>query len=158
VGFIGKIIQVLKRKIKVDLGGGNILTADYYLPPGEDSKPLKIDNIGLMPTQRKGGLLVVGFIDLQNEPKSEDGEKRFYSRQSDGQEVAEIYLKKTGEIILKNNNLELNCSSDGSIKGSNSNGYFELKSNGKFDINGIIFSEHVHGGVQSGTELTGLPQ
>ena len=160
MGFIATIIDILKRALRIDSGGGNIITAENYLPSGDDSKPLKSDYPLAVTTLKSGAAAVVGFTDLKNEPKAAQGEKRLYSRDPNtGITIAEFWLK-----------------GDGSIRGSNSLGFFELDVGGNFKtngvtinpsgnidapsitINGIPFGTHVHGGVTVGAGTTGVPQ
>jgi hypothetical protein len=177
LGFIAKIKQILNKKLKIDPGGGDLSTADIYVPVGDDSKPLITDFAVAMEIQRTGGKVVIGFYDPKNPSISSGGDKRIYSRDANtGSEKAYLWLKNTGEIILKNDLAEFRLSTNGAIKGSNSAGAFELLQNGDFitngvkmtaggaieatsiNINGIPFSTHVHGGVTTGTATTGVPE
>jgi hypothetical protein len=177
MGFIAKIIQIIDKKLKIDPGGGDISTVDRYSSAGDDSKPLDTDFVAGIEINRTGGHVVVAFYDPKNPAKSSKGDKRIYSRDPDsGAEKAEIWLKNTGEIVIKNAVSEFNMNTSGSIKGNNALGAFELLPNGNFvandvimkpggviettaiTINGIPFAAHVHGGVTVGAGVTGVPQ
>lgn len=178
MSFFAKIINIStkERNIKIDPGGGNVTTAKYYLPAGHDSQPLPTDYAVADSTIKTGSTVVFGFIDLINESISENGEWRVYGRDHNGIAINEIYLKKNGDILIKNSEAEILIDQNGKIRGQNQNGYFELKENGEFDVNGttfapggaitassisiggIDFSSHVHGGVTTGAGLTGGPQ
>lgn len=177
MGLIAKIKQIINKKLKIDPGGGDISTADRYSSAGDDSKPLDTDFVAAIEINRTGGHVVVGFYDPKNPSKSSKGGKRIYSRDPvSGAEKAEIWLKNTGEIVIKNNVSEFNMNTSGSIKGSNASGAFELLPNGNFVANGVTmmpggaieatsiiidgisFDTHIHGGVTTGTGVTGVPQ
>lgn len=159
MGLIAKIKQIFDKKLKIDPGGGDISTADRYSSAGDDSKPLDTDFVAAIGINRTGGHVVIGFYDPKNASKSSKGDKRIYSRDPlFGTEKAELWIKNTGEIILKNDISKFEMDTLGSIKGSNASGAFELLSNGSFVINGIPFDTHVHGGVTTGAGVTGVPQ
>lgn len=177
MGMIAKIKQIFDKKLKIDIGGGDISTVDRYSAAGDDSKPLGTDFVAGTEINRTGGRVVVAFYDPKNPSKSSKGDKRIYSRDPvSGAEKAEIWLKNTGEIVIKNAVSEFKINTAGSIKGSNAAGAFELLPNGNFvangvtmtpggsidatsiTINGIPFGTHVHGGVTVGIGVTGVPQ
>ena len=97
---------------------------------------------------------ITGYVDPNNESKAAAGEKRIYARDENGVEVAEIWLKNTGEATISNGNgsttlrpdggsaittpaSTFDAAADGSIKGDNGNGSFELAVNGDFLVNGV---------------------
>jgi len=107
----------------VDTGGGESVTAEHYSAPGDDSYPLTTDYAAIVHTQRTGSNAVVGYADTLNAPKSLQGDKRIYSRDSNGVAIADVWLK-----------------ADGSISLVNANGSIVLGANGVVTINGVIFS------------------
>ncbi len=135
--------------VMVDPGGGANITGEHYSDPGDDSFPMVGIDYGVtVSISRKGGAVIVGYVDPVNTPKAVQGDKRIYSRDSNGDTIAEVWLK-----------------SDGSILVSNDNGDFELKSDGSIDMNGVTidtsgnvvipgtlsvagkdFTTHTHGG------------
>lgn len=173
MGHIAVILEIDGRKIKLDSGGGNIIIGEHYQPVGDDCKPLKTDFLYSSPGMITGSEIVLGFVDLINESKSDEGEKRIYSRKSSGESVAEVWLKKNGDISIKNNNAEILLKENGEINANNNSGFFKLETSGVFNangatidsggnmsvtsltINGNNFNSHIHSGVTSGTETTG---
>lgn len=79
--------------VHVDAGAGDMLDAELYQPPGEDSLPLPGDGALLQEAPGTGAKAAVGFHDPKNQGKAGEGEKRQYSRQTDGTLAAEIWLK-----------------------------------------------------------------
>ena len=130
MGRVGDILSVTKSKIrsaavtliKSNIGGGENSTAPLFSASGDDSPPLKKDDVIQVELASKGTYAAVGTLDHDNQQKSENGEKRIYARNAAGDEVCEIHLK-----------------GDGSIKASNTNGFIELQANGNVSINGVIF-------------------
>lgn len=88
--------------VVVDPGGGNNITAELALPPGDDSKPLPGDFAALKSGSAEGSRQAVAFFDPATESKTADGEKRIYGRDAQGNTVCEIWLKNNGEIQVTN--------------------------------------------------------
>jgi len=107
-------------EVKLNPGGGNNITAEHFSDIGDDSRPLKNDYLVYVYLKRSGGMAVVGYLDTKNEQKANAGDKRIYSRNSDGDQVSEAWLKNDGSISLNNDN--------GSIL---------LQANGEININGV---------------------
>lgn len=119
---------------KVDPGGGATRMAQHFADPGDDSHPLADD---LVVTVSSGGREhAVAYADLVNEPMSGPGEKRIYSRDSDGALVASIWLKADGTVVITN--------ADG--------GSFEMASGGDVTINGVVID--TSGNVTAPGEVT----
>lgn len=97
-----------------------ISTADHFADAGDDSFPLIDDYVVLVDIEGTGQNAAIGYADTKNEKKSEAGDKRIYGRNSDGDEVNEVWLKNDGSVILQNEN-----------------GKFELESGGNVVINGV---------------------
>lgn len=96
------IAGVYSAVVKVDLGGGRIITPQHFSAPGDDAQPLADDFAALVETKGAGSQSVVGYHDPRNEPKAGPGEKRGYARDpTTGEPVAEIWAKNTGEIVLE---------------------------------------------------------
>lgn len=87
--------------IRVDFGGGDVKTARYFQPSGDDSKPLPGDFVLLERSDGAGAWAVTGFADPDHDAKSSEGEKRLYSRDEDGNLMAEAWLRSDGTIILR---------------------------------------------------------
>lgn len=91
---------ITSTEVRVDLGGGDIGTADHVADAGDDSHPLPgIDEASVDESTGAGNLQAAGYFDRKNPPKTAPGEKRIYGRDPDtGEEVCEFWLKNTGEI------------------------------------------------------------
>lgn len=170
-GFWGKIIsavRVTKRgipnaDIKTSGKGGANVTADHAMPPGYDALPLDGDFGFFGAGQRSGSAAVSGYAD-STEKKAVKGESRLYARDESGALVAEIWLKKTGEIVMENENGGVTLSAAGAITGQNSNGSFALQSGGNFVVNGVtidpsgnisgIVNVDMTGAISGATEAT----
>lgn len=141
-GIIGKLLSFERvtrndaklSDVKVDLGGGEILTAEYTHPSGDDSFPLPGDYPSLIKIPKSGRVLVIGLVETDASQKSQSGDKRIYARNSDRLEVVELWLKSDGTATLDNANGSVVLSPDGSIKGTSPNGSFELRANGSYRI------------------------
>ena len=162
INTILSFIRVLRNDAKVtdvkcNPGGGANITAEHFAPPGEDSFPLTTDVALTVPRTGSGREAAVGYLDPSSEQKAEEGEKRIYARDSSGAEVAEVWLKNDGTIILENDEADITISPDGtttSTVGSlsftltpagtstltNGSGTIQLLANGDVDINGVIIT------------------
>ena len=105
---MGRIAEVLDIEetaegiaIKCDLGGGEIVTADHFSSPGDDSRPVVGDSVSIVESPGSGRWQVVGYDDAKNEPKAANGEKRTYARNATGEVVAEIWAKQNGDIDIQ---------------------------------------------------------
>lgn len=85
---------------KCDLGGGNIVTAVHYSPPGDDAHPLAGDFAILVEGGGQGNWIAVGFIDPQLAPSAGPGEKIVYSRSAPGVIASKIHLKADGSVVI----------------------------------------------------------
>lgn len=181
MGLIGELLSFARKTVngvkssdvKVDPGGGAIITGSHFSAPGDDSVPLKTDFAVTTPIPNSGGHAIVGYADPKNTPKAGEGEKRIYGRDSGGV-VNEIHLKNDGSVLITNliANSEIELKADGSVIITNSLGTFELKLNGEIDMNGatvtllgdvisatgISLSTHTHSGVTVGSQSSGPPQ
>lgn len=145
MGFIVKVLSFTRSlrnganvsDTKADKGGGENITADHFSPIGDDSNPLPGDDAAIVHTEGEGRGAVVAYLDPKVEQKAEAGEKRIYARDENGDQIAEIWLKNTGEITAVNNACSVTILPDGSIKGDNGSGSFELQVGGDFVVNGV---------------------
>lgn len=127
MGRIGRAVQfngrarkgAKLRELLLSADGGNNITTEHFSSSGDDSFPLVGDYAIAIKIPRSGGEVTVGYIDPKNLHKSNSGDKRIYSRNSSGDEVADLWIKN-----------------DGSISGRNAAGFFELLSSGEFIANG----------------------
>jgi hypothetical protein len=128
MGIVGRVLSFFRvtrgsaflSEVKSALSGSNHnRTVAHFSAPNEDSAPLPGDFELVIKQRGTGRYAVVGYADTVNAKKSEGGEKRLFSRNAGGTEVAELWLKN-----------------DGSIRLSNAFGYFELKPDGSVESNG----------------------
>lgn len=141
--------------VTIDPGGGANKTAEDFRPAGDDAHPLTTDFALASATQRSGGEAVIGYLDPVNEPKAQPGDKRIYGRDVEsGAQVCEVWLKNDGSVLVSNENGSVllrsdggtlvttpestfDAKADGSIKGANGSGQFELQTGGDFVVNGV---------------------
>lgn len=87
--------------VKVDPGGGALVTADFCEPAGDDSQPLSGDTTVLVPCSGTGREAAVACSDPNNNNhKAAAGERRIYARNTSGAAVAEVHLKNDGSIVI----------------------------------------------------------
>ena len=98
-----------------DIGGGDIVDADVYLPAGDDSQPLVGDSVALVEVVETGVFAAVGFVDPKMVSKSGPGDVRRISRSAPGTEKAQIHLKSSGEVVLANGLASITISPTGAI-------------------------------------------
>ncbi len=159
-GMIGKLLSFVRvvsngakvSDVKIDVGGGDVLTAQHSQESGADSNPLPDDYLVTIRIPRSGALITVGFVEPDALQKAQPGERRIYARGSNRAEVVELWLKNDGTATLDNANGSFTLSpdgsqlmtnangsfelrADGSQRGENANGFYELKAGGTVDIN-----------------------
>lgn len=156
--------------VKVDPGGGPNVTAEHFAAAGDDSNPLPGDYVALNADSGSGRESAIGYLDPLNEPKALPGDKRIYARDEDGVVIVEVWLKNTGEATIVNENGSVtlrpdgsvitttpestfDAKADGSIKGANADGAFELAVGGDFLVNGVTID--TNGNITSPATITG---
>ena len=107
MGLIARILDSFTKdgspEAKVEIYKDDNANAKIFNPPGVDARPLDNDICFTADSEdTEGGKDILGFIDPLNSPASEKGEFRAYSRNSLGIKQAELELKKTGLIEMKN--------------------------------------------------------
>lgn len=142
LGILKQFTRAIRRsanvsEVVVDPGGGALITAEHMSPPGDDSHPLVGDYVRTGTIGQTGRSSITGYIDPANTPKALPGEKRIYARDENGEEVAEIWLKASGEVTTVNANGQVTLSATGAILGQNGAGSFELTAAGDFVVNGV---------------------
>lgn len=105
---------------KFQAGSEPTLRGEHFAPPGDDSHPLPGDYCYSSRQRATGRWAVLGYLDARNAPEAEPGERRFYSRNADGEIQAVVWLK-----------------ADGAIELSNAEGSILLQSGGTVVINGV---------------------
>lgn len=108
MGFQGEVLgNEPEGDVKVDLGGGDSAIADGFAPSGDDSPPLpgdaglSGDTAALEEGVESGTVQAVGYHDNETTAVAKPGEKRIYSRASQGVLAVEIYLQKDGSILIR---------------------------------------------------------
>lgn len=118
----------------VDKSGGDNIIADHFDGPGEDASPMPGDYAAMLPIQRSGAAVAVGYVDPLNEPQTGPGEKRIYSRDEDGVAIAQVFLKKDGTILLSNPIGSTTMLPDGNTEIKNENGTVTLAPDGTITL------------------------
>ena len=147
MGLIGLILSFTRVQrngaklsdVKVDLGGGDIITAEYAQPSGSDTFPIVGDYAVLSRVPRSGGMVVVATIESDALQSATAGDHRIYSR-SGRTEAASFWLKSDGTAITANALGQNELRPDGSQKLSNAAGFVELLASGTVNINGVTIS------------------
>jgi len=107
MGRIGRIVGVEEDDdglvVKVDLGGGEIVTADLMTPPGDGSQPRIGDATSVEESSTVGGWQASGYWDPENDSPAGRGEVYRYGRDSDGNVVCSFHLKSDGTLVVSAN-------------------------------------------------------
>jgi len=165
MGLIGRILSFVRTQrhgaqisdVKTDPGGGPNVTAEHFAPAGDDAHPLPGDYVYGAPSPQRGRYAAVGYVDPANQSKAQPGEKRTYARDSNGQQVSEIWQQNDGTVLTQNDegsttlapdgsfqaendNGSVTLGADGSILGQNAAGSFELQAGGNFVVNGVTIT------------------
>ena len=176
MGRIAKLLSFVRltrneakvNDVKVDPGGGPNVTAEHFAAAGDDSHPLPGDYVALNTDSGSGRESAIGYLDPINGPKAQPGDKRIYARNENGVVIVEIWLKNTGEATILNGNGSVtlrpdggaitttpgstfDAKADGSIKGDNGSGSFELQAGGDFLVNGVTID--TSGNISTGGKL-----
>lgn len=127
MGRLGEVLDFERTEdgpeTKVDLGGGEIVTAGHYDSAGVDAPPLPGDTAALEDSTGTGAQQVSGYQDTKNEGEAAPGEVRFYARNAAGAIMAELWMK-----------------GDGTIEFSNTLGAGKLNPDGTAEINGATIT------------------
>lgn len=148
MGLIARVLSFVRviRKganlsdVKIDSGGGPLVTAEHYAPMGDDAYPLNTDYAVVVSLPQKGRFVTVGYIDPKNEQLAAAGEKRLYSRNAGGDAVAHCWLKNSGQVVFYNSSGSITLDQNGAIIGQNGAGSFELQAGGDFVVNGVVIT------------------
>jgi hypothetical protein len=100
VGLVGIVVEFLRTvvdgvpvtDVKIDEGGEDNSTGELYQPAGFDSNPLPDDFVVAMRVPGSDRFAVIGYLDPVNEPTTEPGQTRAYSRDADGNILCTIKL------------------------------------------------------------------
>lgn len=86
--------------VKIDLGGNNVISPEFYTSPGVDSAPMDGDYVATSSAPGNSGQSAVGTIDPINGGVAGKGEVRLYARDEDGNTIIALYLKSDGTIEI----------------------------------------------------------
>lgn len=128
---------------EINIGGGDIVTAEHFEDAGSDTHPLVGDYVAAVSIPRSGGKIIVGYFDPKYTPKAELGEKIIYARDEEGALVVELWLKNDGTAVLQNDKGSFELRPDGSMRGEHENGSFELKVTGAFRAENVAGSHEL---------------
>lgn len=130
MGFVAKIVSFARELVageqapecRVDLDGGDSMTAHHFAPPGVDAVPLPGDVGYLGDDLGKGRAQLVGYQDPVSPGVAAPGEVRLYSRAGPGVMAVEVWLKGDGTLVARNLLGELALNPDGSSRVGNAIG------------------------------------
>lgn len=148
MGVIARILSTLDtlkrnlliKEVKVEEKVLYNSIAELYNNFGLDANPLVDDRILLIPVGGSGKLVAIGTITIN--PQTNPGEVRIFSRDSSGNEQAEIFLKN-------NKSIELNGNSKRFVT------HAELDTALQTHITAL--NVHTHSGVTTGPGTSGPP-
>lgn len=107
MGRIGVVLSFTRvsnpfgSEVKVDIGGGDIVTADVFLPPGCDDHPLPGDYALLVPGPGTGSYYAIGFSDPTLQLDAAAGESVRYSRSAPGVIGTALRLRANGTAAIE---------------------------------------------------------
>jgi hypothetical protein len=123
-------------EVQCDLGGGDIVTAEVFLPPGSDEQPLPGDFAFLVEGPGTGNWVATGFIDPLLAGTAGPGERVLFSRSAPGVIASKIHLKADGTIDINDGAVVLGI--DGTLTVTN-----DVVGGGK------SLKTHVHGYIDN---------
>lgn len=128
--------------VKSDPGGRAVQTSEHFSTPGTDAHPLPGDFVLLASIQGTGRYGAAGYVDPKNQQLAESGEHRTYARDANGDQIAQVWLKNDGTILIEANNgaISWELKPDKTGRLDNGSGFIELKASGVLDLNGLTIS------------------
>lgn len=109
MGFVADVLDFVRvaldggvhiSETKADPGDGDNVTAAHFGAPGDDAHPLPGDQAVLVRVPGSGTVVAVGYLDTAREGEAQPGERRIYSRDSDGAIQATLWLKADGSVDI----------------------------------------------------------
>lgn len=134
-------------EVKVDTGAGYLVLAEHFQPAGDDGQPLPDDYALMVNVKGSGRSAAAGYLDGKNAGEAGPGERRLYSRDTDGTIKSVIWLKSDGSVTVNNGSGAITLQSDGTV---NLNGV-TINTAGEIDANKVSAPSV----VASGKELAG---
>lgn len=89
---------------QVELSTGEIRTVQLFPGSGDETWPCKGD---VVVVERKGGFLFASCTWDKSEPKCKTGEREIYSRKTDSEKAASVFLDGDGNINLNGDSKRL---------------------------------------------------
>lgn len=108
MGRVGEVISTERDAagvltVRVDPGGGAVVSAEHFAPAGDDSRPRPGDFAAIEGSAGTGTEQITGYHDA-TPGVAEEGEVRKYSRNADDEVVAVLWLKRDGSLELESLN------------------------------------------------------
>jgi len=130
MGFLATVVEFLRSTVegvptpeaKVDRGGNDTITGYQFAPAGDDAQPLPGDVAYLGDDLGAGNAQILGYQDPVNAGLAGPGERRLYSRATDGTVTAQVWLKADGLILIANDAGSAELAPDGAGSLSNASG------------------------------------
>lgn len=135
MGLITRVIKSVESKVRALRYHGDANDMLHIQPLGDDSKPLPHDDA--LSTSCGSSYVIFGAFDESNK-KAGAGEKRIYSRGSDGKVVAEVHLKSDGSILIKNDNYTHEAKADGEMTQTCGLASLKMEPDGSITINRLV--------------------
>lgn len=128
MGRIGNILEIKQTSsegvestdIKLDVGGGENITAPQAGPAGIDATPLETDLAITSSSPGDSGENVVGYVDPKNASKG-DG-VYLYARDASGAPIADIWVKTDGSVVITTQGVTIEATAAGAAEISNTAG------------------------------------
>ncbi len=105
--------------VRCNPGGGATVDAYHAQPAGDDCHPLPTDTTVLVEVPRSNNYAAVGIIDPNNAQTAGPGERPVYSRNANGEQVAEVFLHDDGRVRASNDNGSVDLAANGDIVATN---------------------------------------
>ena len=131
---LGRVISVNGREVKIDLGAGNIVTADHTDSVGTDCPPVVDDYAVLAPLPGAGSYAVVSYAVVTAEFLAAPGERRTYSRDTEGVIAAQTFLKQDGNVEITTGPNSFIMKKDGSVDITTENATVSIKPAGDVEL------------------------
>lgn len=156
MGRIGTLLSFIRTQrngakvtdVKVDPGGGDVVTAEHFSVPGIDANPLSTDTPLIVSVEGSGREAEIGYNDPTTDKQALSGEVRIYARDSSGNEVVSLWVKNDGSHVI-----------------TNGLGNFSLQPDGTLNLNGVMIdptgritapNDIIAGGSVIGMFISGL--
>ncbi|AUR81584.1 hypothetical protein NVP1009O_17 [Vibrio phage 1.009.O._10N.261.51.C9] len=159
MGRFAALSQFIRKSGRTDVrcnpGGGATVDAYHMQGAGDDSHPLPTDTAILVEVPRSRNFAAVGYNDPSNAQTAQVGERRLYARNADGAQVAEVFLRNTGQVRMSNDNGFVDLAPDGTITLDDGSGGTIAISGGVITLTGtainLVGATNINGLVVTGS-------